>query len=330
MPWLVFSYSLPSTGRSSARVSVWRRLRTLGAVSPKGSVHILPDREECAESFQWLAREVEQARGEALLMRVERFEGLSDAQLLALFDEARKEDYASLDTRATELEKSITASRKREPPDLSQARDSLAKLRRDYGDVARIDFFSSSSGAKVAARLRKLEEALTPASSERSVRFIAVAEYRAKRWVTRPGPYVDRLACAWLIRRFINPHAEIRYSATPTADEVPFDMSVGEFSHRGNLCSFETMVLAFGLQNPAMKAVAEIVHDIDLRDGRYVRPEASGVEAVLRGWLNRLDADREMHGVALFDGLYEGFSKALTQSKSKPRSGSRPAKTKKE
>jgi hypothetical protein len=329
MPWLVFSYSLPSTGRSSARVAVWRRLRTLGAVSPKGGVHILPDREECAESFKWLAREVEQAKGEALLMRVERFEGLTDAQLFALFDEARKEDYAALEGQAADLEKAIAASRKREPADLSQSRESLAKLRRDYGDIARIDFFSSSSGAKVASRLLRIEEALTPASAERSVTAISVTAYRTKRWVTRPGPFVDRLACAWLIRRFIDPHAEIRYSTTPAADEVAFDMSSGEFSHQGSLCSFETMMLAFGLENPAMKAVAEIVHDIDLRDGRYVRPEAAGVEAVLHGWMNRPDADREIHGIALFDGLYEGFSKTLSQSKPKPRSGPRSTKTKK-
>ena len=321
MPWLVFSYSLPSTGRSSARVAVWRRLRTLGAVSPKGGVQILPDRDECAEAFQWLAREVEQAKGEALLMRVDRFEGLTDAQLLALFNEARKEDYAALETRAVELEKSLATARKREPPDPSQTRESLAKLRRDYGEIARIDFFGSAAGSKLATRLLKIEEALAPESAPRSVSTTSISAYRGKRWVTRPGPYVDRLACAWLIRRFINAHAEIRYSTTAAPDEVAFDMSTGEFSHQGNLCSFETMVTAFGLENPAMNAVAEIVHDIDLRDGRYVRPEVTGVEAVLRGWMNRIDTDREVHGIALFDGLYEGFSKALSQTKPKPRSG---------
>jgi hypothetical protein len=81
MPGVVFSYSLPSAGRSSPRVAVWRRLRTLGAVSPKGGVHVLPAHDECVEAFQWLAQEVEQAKGEALVMRVERFEGLTDAQL---------------------------------------------------------------------------------------------------------------------------------------------------------------------------------------------------------------------------------------------------------
>jgi hypothetical protein len=328
MPWIVFSYSLPSAGRSSARVAVWRRLRSLGAVSPKGGVYVLPDRDECAESFQWLAREVEQAKGEALLMRVDRFEGLTDAELFTLFDDARKEDYAELDTRASQVEKAAAAARKRVPADLAEPRELLAKVRRDYGEIARIDFFGSSAGAKLAARLLKIEEGLAPEASSRSITTIAIAAYRSKRWVTRPGPYVDRLACAWLIRRFINPHAEIRYSTSPAPDEVAFDMTTGEFTHQGNLCTFETMIAAFGLENPAMKAVAEIVHDIDLRDGRYVRPEIAGVEAVLRGWMSRVDADREQHGIALFDGLYEGFSKVLAQSKPKPRGGSRPTKRK--
>src|SRR2546425_12461140 len=107
MSWVVFSYSLPSGGRSSPRVAVWRRLRALGAISPKGGVHVLPARDECVEAFQWLAQEVEQAKGEALLLRVERFEGLSDAHLIELFQAARRQDYDALDARAAALEKSL-------------------------------------------------------------------------------------------------------------------------------------------------------------------------------------------------------------------------------
>src|SRR5690348_6769142 len=157
MAWVVFSYSLPSAGRSSPRVAVWRRLRALGAVSPKGGVHVLPAREESVEAFQWLAQEVEHASGEALLMRVERFEGLSDAQLIALFQEARKEDYAELDARAADLEKRVTASRKRDPRDDARARELLAKLRREHGEIARIDFFNSPAGAQLASRLARIE-----------------------------------------------------------------------------------------------------------------------------------------------------------------------------
>lgn len=316
MSWVVFSYSLPSAGRSSPRVAVWRRLRALGAVSPKGGVHVLPARDECVEAFQWLTQEVEQAKGEALLMRVERFEGLSDAELIALFQEARKEDYAALDERAAGLEKVLAGSRKRDPRDDAQARDLLAKLRREYVETARIDFFTSPAGAQVAGRLAKIEEALSPSRPEDTpVAPATMAAYRNKRWVTRPSPHVDRLACAWLIRRFINPRAAIRYSNAPLPDEVAFDMSQGPFSHHGNLCTFETMIRAFRLDDPAVGTIAEIVHEIDLRDGRYVRPEVPGIDAVLRGWVSREDADREAHGVAVFDGLYAAFSQTTSRKR---------------
>ena len=320
MSWIVFSYSLPSAGRSSARVAVWRRLRALGAVSPKGSIYVLPERDECAEAFQWLAQEVERAKGEALLMRVERFEGMSDAQLVALFQEARREDYAALGARVTELERTLARSRRRDPKDDAPLRELFARLRQEHGTIARIDFFGSPAGALLTSRFLKIEEALAARRPEHvRVARVSLSSYRHKRWVTRPEPYVDRLACAWVIRRFINAHAEIRYSTSPLPEEEPFDMSEGQFSHHGNLCTFETMISAFGLEDPAMKAVAEIVHEIDLRDGRYVRPEVPGVEAILRGWVSRSDADREAHGIALFDGIYEGFSQTLSRSDSRKR-----------
>lgn len=313
MSWVVFSYSLPSTSRSSGRVAVWRRLRSLGAISPKGGIYVLPGRDECVEAFQWLGQEVEQAKGEALIMRVERFEGLKDAQLIELFQRARKRDYQELDGQAAQLEKFIR--RKRQPRDLARARDMLAKLRRERADIARIDFFDNPEGAQVTSRLARIAQALSPSQAPSpDVAPAAVAAYRRKRWVTRPHPHVDRLACAWFIRRFINPRAVIRYVNTPRPGEVSFDMSNAEFGHRGNLCTFETMVKAFGFNDPRLQAIAEIVHEIDLRDGRYTRPEIAGVDAVLSGWKAFSDAERESHGMALFEGLYGALAKATPRA----------------
>jgi hypothetical protein len=245
---------------------------------------------------------------------------VSDAQLVALFQEARREDYAALGERVADLEKTLAASRKRDPKDDAPLRELLAKLRQEHGEIARIDFFGSPAGALVTSRFVRIEEVLAARRPDHvRVAPASLSAYRDKRWVTRPDPYVDRLACAWLIRRFINPHAEIRYATAPLSHEVAFDMSDGQFSHHGNLCTFETMIRAFGLEDAAMKAVAEIVHEIDLRDGRYVRLEVPGVEAVLRGWMSRPDADREAHGIALFDGMYEGFSQARSRSNPKKR-----------
>jgi hypothetical protein len=304
--WLVFSYSLPSKARSSPRVAVWRRLRANGAVSPKGGVYVLPNRPDCAEAFQWLAQEVEDAKGEALLMHVDRFEGMSDQALIALFQEARRKDYAALDARIADLQRTLKSRGA-----AGEAREALARLRREHAEVARIDFFETAEAAAVAAKLDRLEQALAPASAGGGrVEPAAIAAYRTVRWVTRPQPHVDRLACVWLIRRFVNPRAAVRYAAVPEPDEVAFDMPGATFGHRGNLCTFETMVRAFALDDPGLRAIAEIVHEIDLRDGRFSRPEIAGVDAILRGWGGLADAEREVHGTALFEGLYTSLGRA--------------------
>jgi hypothetical protein len=310
MTWLVFSYSLPSKAQSSPRVALWRRLRRLGAITLTGGIHVLPAREEDLEAFQWLAEEVQQAKGEAVVMRVEQFEGLADADLIERFRRARAEDYTTLDAQVDGLEERLRADLK--PEERSRLREKLERLRRQHAEVARIDFFDAPEGSLVAAHLARIAQALAASEApSTSIAPAAIQAYRDRCWVTRPRPHVDRLACIWLIRRFINPAAVIRYANAPEADEVAFDMRGGTFSHRGNLCTFETMVVAFGLEDPSLRLIGEIVHEIDLRDGRYVHPETAVIDAVLKGWLlmGFSDRDLEVHGVALFEGLYAAFTR---------------------
>jgi hypothetical protein len=310
MPWLVFSYSLPSKAQSSPRVALWRRLRRLGAITLTGGIHVLPAREEDVEAFQWLAEEVQQAKGEAVVMRVEQFEGLTDADLIERFRRARAQDYAAVEAQASVLEERLRARLK--PEERARLRERLERLRRQHAEVARIDFFDAPEGSLVAAHLARFAQALAAGeASSTVVAPAAIQAYRDRRWVTRPRPYVDRLACIWLIRRFINPSAVIRYANTPEADEVAFDMRNGAFSHQGNLCTFETMVAAFGIEEPSLRLMGEIVHEIDLRDGRYVHPETAVIDAVLKGWLLMGFSDHELeaHGVALFEGLYAAFAR---------------------
>lgn len=306
MGWVVLSYSLPTKIPSSVRVSLWRRLRRLGAIAPKSGIHVLPARDECFEAFQWLTQEVQQAKGEALIMHVERFEGLADSQLVELFHAACKEEYEEIVAEAEALERAISSKTKSE--EHRQIRDGLAKLQKRYADIARVDFFNSPAGAQLASQLARLEQALSP--KDAAVEHLApaeIAEYQNKRWVTRPRPHVDRLACIWLIRRFIDPNATVRYAHQPQADEIAFDMSKSEFGHQGNLCTFETMVARFGLDHqPGLRVMGEIIHEIDLRDSKYLRPETSGIDVVLRGWLLAGLPDQELEscGVELFEGLY--------------------------
>jgi hypothetical protein len=320
MKWLVFSSTLPSKAPSSPRVALWRRLRRLGAVSPTAGLYVLPAREECLEAFQWLAEEVQHAKGEALVMRVEQFDGLSDTALMERFRQARAEDYATLETQATALEAELHAELTIE--ERSHLREILERVRRQHAEVARIDFFEAPEGGLLASRLGRIAQTLSAGEQAAAPTDPAALEvYREARWVTRPRPHVDRLSCIWLIRRFINPQAPVRYSPTLEPGEAGFDMPGGKFTHRGSLCTFETMVRAFGLEDPSLQPMSEIIHEIDLRDGRYAHSETAGIDAVLKGWLlaGLADAELEAHGVALFEGLYADLSRRTRQPPSKRR-----------
>ena len=316
MDWIAFAYSLPSKEGSGPRVAMWRRLRRLGTLPVAGGIQILPDREECMEALQWLAQEIRTANGEASVMRVSRLEGFTDQQLAALFSAARTEDYRHIEESAAELKQAITV---RKATDISETRDNVAKLRRHYTDIARIDYFNSQEGRQVASLLEDIEQALSPETPVIiSVPKAQIDEYHNKCWVTRPHPYVDRLACSWLIRHFINSQAVILYSNNEAPGAVVFDMDRGEFGHRGNLCTFEVMRLAFGLDDAALRPIAEIVHEIDLHDARYAWPETAGIETLLNGWSQAglSDEELELKGFSIFEGLYVAFSSSLVPSNS--------------
>lgn len=307
--WLVFSYSLSSKGKSAstARVAIWRRLRRIGAVSLTGSgLYVLPDRQGCLESFQWLAQEIKRSDGDAAIMRVSAFENLSEADVVKLFHQARAEDYADIEQQLAALESQLKTESSH---DLKQV---LSKIQHQHETVMRVDYFQSPDGERIATRLERLSEWLAEdVMDEPKIKKEKIKDFQGKTWVTRPQPHVDRLASAWLIRRFIDPDAVIRYSPKPKKGEISFDFDQGTFTHVGNLCTFEVLIRAFGFKQKGLGKMAEIVHDIDLQDGRYVHAEASGIDALLQGWLqlNWSDEQLEQHGIALFEGLYQTVSK---------------------
>ena len=314
MEWIAFSYSLPAKSSSSPRVALWRRLRRLGAISPVSGLQVLPAQDQCLEDFQWLAREIKHAGGQALVMRIQRFEGHSDQQWIQWFQSARKEEYMQIKQQAEALGRGATGKEQRGRE--HKLREHLRQLRKQHAQVARIDYFQCPQGKEAAAALARLEHALSPKPEiAPQLAFAKTSQYRDKHWVTRPRPHVDRLACAWLIRKFIDPEAIIRYAQRPRVKEIPFDMDQGLFSHQGNLCTFETMIKTFKPDEPALQTMAQIVHEIDLRDGRYARPETEGIDALLKGWLltGLPDTQLEAHGIVLFEGLYHALSQRSSQ-----------------
>jgi hypothetical protein len=280
-----------------------------------GGTSILPARPECVEAFQWKAQEIAQADGEAVVMHVEEFDGLTDAELIERFRDARRTDYGELDAQADQLEQEIASHTETEGWPRHQ--EALAKLRRRHAEVTRIDYFHAPEGTQVGAHLTRIADALMSNESRvAAMEHVAVTSLRGRHWVTRPRPHVDRLACIWLIRRFIDPTASIRFGDEAHDEEITFDMRDATFGHQGHRCSFETMLAALSLEEPALRAMAEVVHEIDLQDGLYPRPEVPGIDAILKGWLlaDYTDTELEAHGIALFEGLYSSLKESTAVS----------------
>jgi hypothetical protein len=292
---------------SSLRVRVWRRLRSIGAVPLKRSAYLLPDTPERYEDFQWLAQEIQREGGEATLIRVQQIENVSEADVLRLFHEPRDRDYRQLAVRYRKVLQSLD---QKSAAKSARVQEELARLTKEHQRVRDIDFFDAPGGAEV----RRLEEAIAmrtrrPESARREEQpALDLATLRRRRWVTRPRPHIDRIASAWLIKRFIDTDAEFVF-AEPTQfpkDAIPFDAPGVELSHQGEDCTFETLVKRARLRDRRLSHLAEIVHEADLRDGKYPHEEARGIDVAIRALLAASPDDYQVlaQGIALFEGLY--------------------------
>src|SRR5262249_38192589 len=262
---------------------VWRRLQQVGAVAIKNSVYALPLSDSAREDFQWIARELSASGGEATVCAAELVDGMTDAQVRGLFHAAREAQYGELTREARQL----GAVRGRRTDDAFPL--AVTQLRKRLSDVVAIDFFGAP-GRKAAeglvSRLEQRSAEAGPAEKGRGSRASS-APPRAATWVTRQGIHVDRIASAWLILRFIDRGARFRYVDPRTyrhrPGELRFDMFEAEFTHVGDRCTFEVLVSRFGLGAPGLQPLAEMVHDIDLKDGKYGRAETAGFERAIAG-----------------------------------------------
>jgi hypothetical protein len=292
---------------SSLRVRVWRRLRALGAVPLKRSAYLLPDTPERYEDFLWLAQEIQREGGDATLIRVQQIENVSAEDVRRLFHEPREHDYRQLAARYRKLlqalEKKSGATRGRLP-------EELTRLAKDHQRIRDIDFFDAPAGAEA----RRLEEAIAmrtrrPESVRREERAtLDLTKLRGRRWVTRPRPHIDRVASAWLIKRFIDPEAQFLFAppADFPKDAIPFDAPGAELSHQGEDCTFETLLKRARLRDRRLVRLAEVVHEADLRDGKYPHEEARGIDVAVRALLAASADDHQVlaQGMALVEGLY--------------------------
>ena len=315
--WLLFIHNIPPKP-SYFRVKIWRRLQKLGAVAVKNSVYILPKSKASNESFHWIMREVFQAGGEASICEATFVDGLTDQQAESLFNGARNGDYAALADEARKVSKQIPSKGKVSDDRRKEVEAGLIRLKRRLADIVEVDFFGASGRESAEGVINEIDSRLKSGSPETALigkASVNIKDLKGRTWVTRQGIHVDRIASAWLIRRFIDPKAKFKYvdgkGYQPKAGELRFDMFEAEFTHEGNLCTFEVLIARTHIDDPALRQIAEIIHEIDIGDEQYIRTDVDGIAQLINGicFGHKEDTDRLARGSALFDDLYEYFKR---------------------
>jgi len=304
-PWLLLLYALP-TPRNAERVNLWRKLKKFGAVQLKTSGYVLPDEPAHFERFQWLSKQILDAGGEATLIRVAEIDGVSNAQIIGMFNHARASDYKELTSACQDA---LARHKKGKTAELAAE---TAKWKQRFEAIKAIDYFRSPAAHDAQMLLQRVEKALG-SQARASIQKLQPSRFLGKTWLTRPRPGIDRAGSAWLIRKFIDPNARFVFAMEPAQypEALPFDMAGVEFSHQGEDCTFETLVKRFGIRDEAALVMAQMVHDADLEDEKFNRCECIGINTVLSGWARSDIPDAQLlaKGIECFDGLYSELRK---------------------
>lgn len=305
--WISLITSLP-TENATARMRAWRSLKASGAAFLRDGVYLMPDRDDCRTTLDTVAADVRAAEGTALVVRLEE---PTDGNFMALFD--RSADFATL------LSDIATAREGLSPDAANEALKQARKLRKAFTNLATIDFFPGEAQKQADEALHDLEQraawALSPDEPHPvndAIARLSIQDYQGRLWATRRRPWVDRLACAWLIRRHIDPHAKLLWLATPAdcpTDALGFDFDGAAFTHVGARVSFEVLLASFGLETPALQRFGALVHFLDV--GGIQPPEAVGIESALAGMRDTITDDDQLLALAsnIFDGLLASFEK---------------------
>ena len=309
--WLVFVHQLPAHP-SNARVKTWRRLQQIGAVSVKNAVHVLPNTTQAAEDFEWLRTEVLALGGQATIFGASSISGVEEKQIIRQFRKMTAGEYGRLNKDIKAL--SVKLKKGFRPAD--EDRVALRALRHRLSDAQQNDFFSAPGRQEAEAALDELDAKSGRPSTPRSASAtVDVAncdrrQFQHRTWVTRPRPGVDRFASAWLIRKFIDAHPTFVFAESPAKypEGVPFDMyQSGGFKHEGDRCTFEVLQQRFAINDRAVRTLADIVHDLDLKDDRFKHPHRATIGALVEGLRSSIGDDGKLleQGIAMFEALYQ-------------------------
>lgn len=312
MSLIILVLSMP-TESATVRMRAWRALKGSGAAVLRDGVYLMPSLPTCVDTLQTIAADVNGSGGSAYVLRAEAPE---DIDLARLFD--RSEDYASL---MAEIAQARASLREMQALDVTrQAR----RLRRSLTNLIAIDFYPGEAKRQTELALGELELACAralapdePHAVEQAITIRNVSDYQGRKWATRRRPWVDRLASAWLIRRFIDAQATFLWLENPAdcpPDALGFDFDDASFSHVGNRVTVEVLAASFALDPPGLTRLSQLVHYLDV--GGLQPPEAAGVESVLAGLRQAIEDDDHLLEVAcgIFDSLLLNFAAAPAQT----------------
>ena len=313
LTWLLFFYCVPSKPVKN-RMKIWRILLKNGALPFKGSVYLLPYSDDHRELLQWLITSVIGMDGEADFVQVDSVAATSNQQLIEAFDQQREKSYVELERSLNLLIRQLEKGEALQ--DTSVLLKEFNRLLRDFQGVQRIDFFASTTGERIKEKFRlystyfsdETEKGHIMASN--SIPVCQISDYNGKTWVTRTRPFVDRMASAWLIKTFIDQRATFGFVDEETAlqnsgDVVTYDMVGADFTHIGDMTTFEVLLASFSLSQPGLTRIAQIVHQLDLNDDKYTPHETEGVRGILEGIRKTAtdDAETLTKGMTVFDML---------------------------
>jgi hypothetical protein len=316
-PWLLLIVSLP-TPSATARMRIWRALKALGCMALRDGAYLLPAGADREQALQDLADECTQEGGSAWLMAVQPRSADEADVYRQLFD--RKDDYAELRRGWKSANRGLASLA---VPELARLQ---RRLQRELEAVQAIDFFPGEASVEAQAAWadfnKRMESLLSPDEPHETkgrIPQLDAGKYQGRTWATRRRLWVDRVASAWLIRRFIDRKARFRWLAKPSdcpKSALGFDFDGATFTHVGDRVTFEVLMASFGLEDDAaLMRLAAMVHLLDV--GGEPVPEAQGFEAVLAGARERLPDDDALltETSTVLDSLYAHFKRDAAQTK---------------
>jgi len=309
--WLILIVSLP-TQNAAGRMRVWRALKALGCVVLRDGVYLLPQRAEFRQTLQLQAEEVIAGGGNAHVLSLNSEDQAQQTIFEGLFD--RSNDYAKLVMDIQQAADSNVL-----PEDRVKLQKQTNRLRKEFEAIALVDFFPDAAQEQTASALEDLEQVVNehlapdePHAVQRRIKRLQLDDYQGKVWATRQRPWIDRLASAWLIHRFIDPTARFIWLTTPDAcpdEALGFDFDGAVFTHVGVKVTFEVLLLSFGLtKDAALNRLGALVHYLDV--GGIPVLEASGLETLISGMRQRWHNDDELltETEKVFEAFYQAFS----------------------